>query len=296
MEIDLVFDTKIDHLYVLNLALKKMVMLNDIRSVFIITNKKYFKYFPVRKDIKINLIDEDSVLPDMTLNQLSKLSLPFFPKRSGWYFQQFLKLGISKLDDLSENYLVLDADTIFLQRIPLFDNGRFVFTKAQEYHKPYFENYINLLKESPSREFSFISQYMLFNKNIVTEMLNKIESNFNFENHWNWIIINNLLGDDASLFSEYETYGNYIKNHYPEKVCFLDLKWLREGSKVLGSLFPKIEDIEKLHGYYFVSFELNTVGASFFTKVKKHLFCFLYPRFSFLKRIIYKVLPYEINN
>ncbi|MFK2341778.1 hypothetical protein ACIXN4_11250 [Bacteroides fragilis] len=49
----------------------------------------------------------------MTLNQLSKLSLPFFPKRSGWYFQQFLKLGISKLDDLSENYLVLDADTIF---------------------------------------------------------------------------------------------------------------------------------------------------------------------------------------
>jgi hypothetical protein len=39
MEIDLVFVTKIDHLYVLNLALKKMVMLNDIRSVFIITNK-----------------------------------------------------------------------------------------------------------------------------------------------------------------------------------------------------------------------------------------------------------------
>lgn len=89
MEIDLVFVTKIDHLYVLNLALKKMVMLNDIRSVFIITNKKYFKYFPVRKDIKINLIDEDSVLPDMTLNQLSKLSLPFFQKDQVGIFSSF---------------------------------------------------------------------------------------------------------------------------------------------------------------------------------------------------------------
>lgn len=45
MEIDLVFVTKIDHLYVLNLALKKMVMLNDIRSVFIITNKNILNTF-----------------------------------------------------------------------------------------------------------------------------------------------------------------------------------------------------------------------------------------------------------
>jgi hypothetical protein len=280
--VDIVYVTKIDHLYTLKLSIKKITQLYDVGTIYIITNKKDFVFFKIKSKVVIKLIDENEVLPNMVFNDVSTLNLPYFPKRAGWYYQQLLKLGASNIDSINENYIVIDADTVFLQPIPFVNyEGQFVFLKATEYHASYFENYKILLNEEPNREFSFISQYMVFNKTIVKRMFLDIEKNFNCENSWNWLIMNKIRGEDASLFSEYETYGHYVKNHFPEKSCFLTLDWLREGSEYLKTTAPKLDDINNFSNKYcLVSFELRSVG--FINKVKRVLFHKFYPYFNFI--------------
>ena len=68
--------------------------------------------------------------------------------RSGWIYQQLLKLGANDyINDLSDNYLVCDSDIIFLKNIYIdTQDGEFPYSKAfiGEYHEPYKKNYFSL--------------------------------------------------------------------------------------------------------------------------------------------------------
>ncbi|MCV9931273.1 DUF6492 family protein [Flavobacterium sp. LS1R47] len=280
--LDIVYVTKIDHLYTLKLSIIKILELYEVNSIYIVTDRKYFKFFNFNVSVKIILIDQNEVLPNMIKSDLESLELPFFPKRSGWYFQQLLKLGVSNIDSLNENYIVIDADTVFLNHISFInEKNQFVFLKATEFHEPYFENYKVLLNEEPNREFSFISQYMVFNKMIVKEFFAHIEKQFKNTSTWNWTIMNNLKGNDGSLFSEYETYGHYIKNHYPEKCVFITKKWLRDGSVYLKTTSPSLNDVNKFsEEYCLVSFELKSSG--YLNKLRKTFFHKFYPYYNYL--------------
>lgn len=277
MLLDLVFITKLDHLYTLNLSIEYIIKHNNVfNAIYIITSKENFKFFNKINYLNIKLIDEETVLPNMNFKSIKKLKIPYFPKRAGWYFQQLLKYGVYNLDSLSENYIVLDADTIILKPIEFIQNRKYNFLISEEYNMPYFVNYQNILKEDANRKFSFISQYMVFNKTILKTLLNKIEFNFNHISSWNWIILENLTGTTPSLFSEYETYGNFIKNNYPTKCNFIELKWLREGSQILGTMFPKKNQLLKYESeYYLISFEHQETNL--YLKIIKHLKCKLYP-------------------
>jgi hypothetical protein len=286
MKIDFVFVTKLDHLYTLDMSINYLIRNYNNCNIFIITNKLNFTFFKCIKQERIFLIDEKELLPDMTLKDLKKIKLPYFPKRAGWYYQQFLKLAVSKLHYISENYVVLDADTIILKKINFIENNKFIFLKATEYNESYFINYQNLLNEDPNREFSFISQCMIFNKKLVHELLNKITSRFNNSESWNWIIVNNLIGTGASLFSEYETYGHYLKNHYKEKCNFINLSWIRNGSILIGTMFPNFKQLENLkNNYFLVSFEHQE--TRFLPKIYKHTICKTYPYFFKFKSIFF---------
>ena len=282
MKIDFVFVTKLDHLYTLNISILFLQKYYYDCNIFIVTNKSNFIFFNCINYENIFLIDEEQLLSDMSLNDLRKINLPYFPKRAGWYYQQLLKLAVSNIFSISENYVVLDADTIILKKIPFYENDKFVFLKANEYNKPYFINYENLLKEKANREFSFISQYMIFNKKIVGELLNKIIKRYNYTANWNWLIMKNLIGTGPSLFSEYETYGHFIKNNYINSCIFIDLPWLRNGSKVVGTMFPNLKQLQKLKSNYFlVSFEHQE--SRFFHKILNHFFCRTYPYYFIFK-------------
>ena len=282
MKIDVVYVTKIEHLYSLNLSIQNIISKFDVSKIYIVTSKANFVFFKFDFNIPVILLDEDDILP-IKFSEIKKLGLPYFPKRAGWYFQQLLKLGVSYINNLSENYVVLDADTIFLKKIDFISSeGKFVFLKSSEYHNDYFVNYFNLLNELPNREFSFISQYMVFNKIIVKELIDKIDSNIVNGDNWCLKIMSNLLGNGPSLFSEYETYGHYIKNHYASSCEFVSLPWLREGVDKVGKFFPTIEEIKLIPDeYYLVSFELRE--RRFFHKGFKYLFCFFFPFYFYLK-------------
>lgn len=290
MKIDIVYVTKLDHLYSLNLSIKNLILNFDVSNIYIVTNIDNFKFFKFNCSVPITLLDEDKILP-VKFHEVKKLELPYFPKRAGWYFQQLLKLGISFIDGISENYVVLDADTIFLKKIDFINSeGKFVFLKSSEYHVDYFVNYNALLNETPNREFSFISQYMVFNKEIVKELVSRIDSNINNGDNWCIKILSNLIGEGPSLFSEYETYGHFVKNHYLKSCEFISLPWLREGVDKVGKFFPSNDEIKLIpEEYYLVSFELRE--SRFFYKIYKHLFCYIFPYFfyfkSYLRRFYY---------
>ena len=67
-----------------------------------------------------------------------------------------------------------DSDTIPLNNISFFKDGKPLFTMKQEYNKPYFDTLKKILNLEKSVDFSFIAEHMMFNKDIMNEMLNKI--------------------------------------------------------------------------------------------------------------------------
>jgi hypothetical protein len=221
----------------------------------------------------VEFIDEDSLIPGMTLAELKKLPLPGFPLGAGWYFQQLLKLAFCFQKVEEDYFLIWDADTVPLRPLEFFDeSGRMLFTIAEEEHGPYFETYRKLLREEPRREFSFISQHMIIQKSIVREMLAKIEANFPGNDSWAWKIMRHLEGTHTNLFSEYEMLGHYVKNNYPSRAAYRKLSWLREGSLRIGGS-PSRADLEKLgQKYDFVAFESSEMPLRRFVRRAREWF------------------------
>jgi hypothetical protein len=243
-------------LKVLQLAADGLHRHLPLRQLSVITARRNFR--PLRKAFgkNVELLDEDAVIPGMTLNELRKLSLPGFPGGAGWYFQQLLKLAIAFRQMEDDYYLIWDADTVPLRPLHFFDEtGRMLFTIAEEEHQPYLESYRKLLREEPNREFSFIAQHMIVQKSIAREMLAKIESNFAGTDSWAWKIMRNLEGPSGNLFSEYEALGHFVKNHYPLRAAYRRLNWLRGGALKTRGL-PSQSELQRLSERYdFVAFE-----------------------------------------
>jgi len=132
--------------------------------------------------------------------------------RTGWYFQQFIKWAVRKCS-LSENYVVLDSDTVFIRPVVLVRNNRFVFHRSGQFHAPYFRTFESLLGYFPERQRSFIVNYMIFNVRIVDEIIAQIEGGG--PRNWYERILDVIDREEISSFSEFETYGYYVSARYP---------------------------------------------------------------------------------
>ena len=157
------------------------------------------------------------------------------PKRTGWYFQQFLKLGYSRICD-NDYYMVWDADTIPVKKVHMFSKNKTpYFHLKTEYHKPYFETINNLFDGKYSKKIngSFIAEHMMFKTEYVKDMLKEIEDNkkipgkYFFEKIINGISEINDLNNSG--FSEFETYGTYVYSKYNKAYKIAKWKSLREG-------------------------------------------------------------------
>ncbi len=256
--LDIVTACRLKDLHILKLAAQNLPRFVPFKKLHVLTARLNFPQFAKILGPEVALIDEDTFIPGLTLAQLRALAEPGFPQGAGWYFQQFLKFGFAFRETGDDHYLIWDADTVPLRPMEFFDDqGRMLFTTAAEYHQPYFETYRNLLRHDPHRECSFISQHIIVRKSILREMLQAIEHNFPGPENWAWKIMRQLAGEGTNRFSEYETFGHYVKNVHPEAAVFRQLPWLREGSKLI-STHPTTKDMARLaKDYAFVSFEAN---------------------------------------
>ena len=211
---------------------------------------------------RVKVIPENEFVPGMTIEKLQGFRLEGFPQAAGWYFQQLLKLQFAFVDPDDDYYLIWDADTVPLRPLRFFDPaGRMMLTKAEEYYPLYFQTYRSLFGSEPNREFSFIAQHMLVQKSVAREMMSRIEQRVPGTGNWAWKLMSALPSAGKNLFSEYETYGHYLKNHYPDRVVFVERPWQRTITHYTGRPIPTEKELQDLAGRYeYAAFERVYTG------------------------------------
>jgi hypothetical protein len=157
-------------------------------------------------------------VPENTICDTTKSSIGFVINkydRSGWIYQQLLKLNFDKVGTC-ENYLVVDADTVFIKNTRFDKQGKFYFDFSDEFHQPYFQSFELLTGLQHHMPISFIAHYMFFNKSKLRSLKALIEktSGCNIENA---IIELKEKVKEYSYFSEYETYANYCLQSFKDE-------------------------------------------------------------------------------
>lgn len=273
LPVDVVTAARSADLRILRLALAGLRRFVQMKRLYVITAAANFGRFQKVLGPEVELLDEDSMTPGLTLRQLRSLALPGLPKAAGWYLQQFDKLAFSFRQTDDDYYLIWDSDTVPLRPLEFFDaEGKMCFTISDEEHPPYLENFRKLIRQEPLREFSFIAQHMIVQKSIVREMLGRIESNFPGNDSWAGKIMRNLEGTHSNLFSEYETLGHYVKANYPERATYRRIPWLREAALETHGV-PSATDLARLaEKYYFATFESGQMPLRKFLKDLRRFF------------------------
>ena len=176
-------------------------------------------------------IDEDALYPSLTYKAVEHIlrMRAGDVSRTGWYFQQFLKMAFA-FTCTEPYYLLWDADTIPLHRYEA--TARPVFDTKTEHHQAYFDTIQRLFPElRKEHDYSYISEHMLINSKIMREIVEQIEAlqsveGTSFFEKILYSVEPEELG--KSGFSEYETYGTYTAHYYPQLYGQRDWTSLRE--------------------------------------------------------------------
>lgn len=223
----------------------KLIIKNiNPENIFIITKPQYrIFYYGLQKKYPIEIIDEDNLLPNLSYVNLDKLIKNRIgkPLRTGWYFQQFLKMGFGLSHYAKNYYLIWDADTLPTSKLSFFENGHPVFTRKTEFHKPYFVTMKKLLNLGKNVPFSFIAENMLIDVNIMKELIHEISNCQVKGDNWFEKIINAIGPEEDVAFSEFETYGTYVTNKYPLEYRIRELRTLRDGGAKYGRFISRKE-------------------------------------------------------
>lgn len=207
------------------------------RAIILISSAELCKSLPDDKDILF--IEEGSMLQGLNLEQVRETlqDAGGNPKYAGWYLQQFLKLGFSRICP-NRYYLVWDADTLPLNPISFFDNetDKPLFNLKREFVAPYFVTMKRLLQLDKVCPESFITEHMLFDAHLCREMLDEIESNSKIkgESFWEKCVYASDFSKQQQSFSEYETFGSYIMTKHKDMYLTRKLRTFRCGTDFLG--------------------------------------------------------------
>lgn len=138
--------------------------------------------------------------------------------RSGWVFQQLIKLAGDKYVK-TRRYLTVDSDTILINKhifLEGINNDKVVFRHNTEWHDAYFRSFEKLFGyEAPTR-LSFTSHMMLFDVEYLREMKKEIE--IKKGKSWDDAYIDLADPKEASSMSDYDTYANWVLYNHPENV------------------------------------------------------------------------------
>ena len=146
---------------------------------------------------KCKFVLEDAILPRPAVEL----------KCRGWVLQQFIKLNAPAFVS-TPDYLVVDADTVFLCPQSVFKGGKTVLRYSDQYELLYNRS-LELVFGHPRRfPVSFVTHHMLFNAPLVEELLLLIEQRFG-RSWWEAILKEVDKGHPIS-FSEYELYGHFV--------------------------------------------------------------------------------------
>lgn len=205
-------------------------------------------------DVEVTLVDEGDY----------RERLGFSPETRGdrpheWILQQFIKLEAHRVVDTPQ-YLVVDADTVFLNPVDYRRGARTLFVCNGLYSRmdhpccrDYCDTIERLLGWRPDHEAAcFIAHQMVFSVEAVRSLLRTFP-----EQPW-WRFIHNI-GPEALYVkvAEYETYGHYVLRNQPEQVALETRPVWREVPWKWWGDEEATEDMLALlraKGYWFATF------------------------------------------
>ena len=175
----------------------------------------------------VKLEFDHSVLGPKIFGEISRN----FP--GGWVVQQLVKFAAC-LNSASSASLIVDADTVLLSpKTWLAEGGTQLLQVAHEYENRYLGHIRDFFSLEKSLLLSFVTHHSLFQKDVVELMFPHGKDSL-FE--W-WT---GSTDKDQTFLSEFETYGSFLYERYPERVA------LGSWSNLLSPYFAKFEnELEK---------------------------------------------------
>lgn len=232
--------------------------LDDVNNVFIITNKQNITKLKKIQGGNLIIVDEDILAPNLTYENIKEiLNNKGVYIRVGWYFQQFLKMAFALSNYCTGYYLSWDADTLPLSKIKFFNIEHPIFTIKKEYNKPYFDTLYKLIGLKKSVPFSFISEHMMFRKDIMKHLIEVINNSDVNGSIWYEKILNSCDDLEKPCFSEFETYGTFVWNNYKGLYHTQQLNTFRSAGIIKGRWIDD-KTINKM------SFDLDTASFELF--------------------------------
>ena len=195
--------------------------INSVKKNLLHNINDFYVISPLSKKIKkicnaerVKFINEKKILPK------KKLKLNYVHKRvdrSNWLYQQFLSYAsVITLGKCNYKFCI-NADTILLKKQKFIFNNRILFNVSDEYHLPYFKVFNKMFKKKPLNV-SLTSHHMLYDKKVMKQMLKELE--FKYSVKWYKAIIKNCNLKINSCHSDFETYGQYFFNIFPNRSNF----------------------------------------------------------------------------
>lgn len=132
--------------------------------------------------------------------------------RPNWIYQMLLKMLQNVTDN--DNYLIIEADCLILKNINFFEDDKTIFyLNRDQNNEPYYNFSNKILGVGREYNHSFISEFMMYDKKKIKDMISK--ANCNNNNDFLELIYNNIKND--SYLADYEIYGNFCYKYYPDE-------------------------------------------------------------------------------
>lgn len=175
----------------IHLIVSEGVVYNDMELLEQLTNKKIYCHL------------ESSVL---------KINKSKIKHRPSWIYQMMLKLFQNVTEN--DNFLVIESDCVILKNLHFFDGEKTIFYLGRDHHhRQYYSFNQKLLGIGREYDHSFISEFMMYDKKIIKELLNKT----NCKTTEDFLELVYEYVDGECYPSDYDLYGNFFYSNYPDK-------------------------------------------------------------------------------
>ena len=211
------------------MSLKRIMTMYKPRRIHYITG--YPSECPSLRKImndeeRFQCLDENAIFQNVSKSALKAdcLSLIRDTKKTlGWHMQQFVKLGVSRhLSDLSEKYIIFDADNVITYPFDMMDEkGKVILPyKAIAARMGYDIFYEKTLQRKAPKE-NYVVGHMVVEKSVVREMLDDIDKIWGsaFPKSVCDVARKHDFSNIDTHFSEYFFYAAYLKDKYPDKIA-----------------------------------------------------------------------------
>ena len=210
-EIDVIIPVIKKDLPVLPLCLQgvRACVQHPIKNIYIVAppQKEILSFCETNGFVYLNEQDVTGITPEELNMQITCDGKII--DRTGWLMQQLINL--SGAIGTCRNYLCIDADHVLLQpHTFISQNGKSVFYMSHEIHQPYYDIRTKLTGIVKRGKLSYVAHKMIINREQLASLHRCIHDRTN--ENWLKAIIAAYDRTQISGFSEYETYGNFVKD------------------------------------------------------------------------------------